>query len=240
MTTTKERPIPFTGEMIRAILARQKTQTRRAIKPQPVLGEHWKHGWIVDGEAVDIPVAYSPYGIPGDRLWAKETWRIAGLMYDDAPMIQYRADGIERECDPIDGPGAWDDDKYLKWCHRQWGYMDIDCPKAGIEADTEGIFSWTTETNPNRWHPSMFIPRWACRIMLEVTGVRVERLQEISEGDAVAEGWPRHLELFHTINAESKALNWFSRLWDTINQPRGFGWETNPRVWVVEFEVLEP
>lgn len=171
---------------------------------------------------------------PGDRLWAKETWRVASLLYDDAPMIQYKADGVEREGDPIDGPGAWNDDKYLEWCHRQWEYMAIDCAKAGIEADTEGIFHWATETNPNRWRPLIFMPRWASRILLEVTGVRVERIQDISEEDAVAEGIEPK-EPNHVVSSRYR----FGQLWNSINRKRGFGWDTNPLVRVIEFKVLK-
>ena len=341
MTTIKERPILFNGEMVRAILARQKTQTRRVIKPQPWRGNlpdvrdawvwspkkqatgltyaemarayyirmawaghvrnphalvgyapyaagdrDWQSGmpptdgyYYVRGFAEDKPVwlrrflskdypgeditpgllwgwneqddpeAIGIEGLslesirwkrPGDRLWTRETWRIASLPEDDAPMIQYRADEVERICDPIDGPGAWDEDRYEEWCMCQWRYMETDCAKAGIEADPYGVFHWTTKTNPNRWHPSIFIPRWASRILLEVTDVWPERVQDISGEGAIAEGWPRHLELFPTVNTAAKALSWFSSLWDTINQARGFAFDTNCWVWVVEFKVLEP
>jgi len=180
---------------------------------------------------------FSPYA-SGDRLWVKETWRIASLMYDDAPIIQYRADGTEQPCDPIDGPDAWDDDKYLEWCLRQWAHMEVDCAKAGIEADLDGIYDWTKETNPNRWRSSRFMPRWASRLTLEVEDGWAEQLQRITAEDCFAEGWPRHLELFPTVNMESKALNWFSSVWDKINAKRGFGFDVNPWVWVTKFALL--
>ena len=69
-----EKPILFSGEMVKAILDGTKTQTRRIIKPQPVFGEIWKHGWTVDPEMMDIPNSYCLYGIPGDSLWVREAW----------------------------------------------------------------------------------------------------------------------------------------------------------------------
>jgi len=85
------------------------------------------------------------------------------------------------------------------------------------------------------WTPSIFMPRWACRITLEIVNVRIEQVQSISPADAIAEGWPKHLELFPLVNQESKALRWFQYLWDSINAKRGFDWGSNPWVWVIEF-----
>lgn len=95
-----------------------------------------------------------------------------------------------------------------------------------------------------KWKPSIFMPRWASRITLELTGVRVERLQEISEDDAISEGvrgmekelsgGDSGLESAYILNAR----NAFSALWDTINARRGFSWETNPWVWVLTFKRL--
>jgi hypothetical protein len=90
-----------------------------------------------------------------------------------------------------------------------------------------------------KWKPSIHMPRWASRIALEVTGVRVERVQDISEGDAIAEGIEPHFaaiaEMSHdAISPESE----FALLWDSINAKRGYSWDSNPWVWVVEFKVL--
>lgn len=79
------------------------------------------------------------------------------------------------------------------------------------------------------------MPRWASRTLLEVTGVRAERVQDISAQDCFAEGWPRHLELFPLTNTESKALRWFAALWDKLNAKRGFGWDVNPWVFATTF-----
>jgi len=94
--------------------------------------------------------------------------------------------------------------------------------------------------------PSIFMPRWASRITLEVTAVRVERLQEITDSDAVEEGVTRHLrstlgwsfeESEETFNI-AQARDTFRLLWDHLNAKRGYGWEKNPWVWVIEFKRL--
>jgi len=92
--------------------------------------------------------------------------------------------------------------------------------------------------------PSIFMPRWASRITLEVTAVRVERLQEITEGDAISEGMSDDLikkefppsECFRKPTARES----FRILWDHLNAKRGFGWDVNPFVWVIEFKRLLP
>lgn len=86
-----------------------------------------------------------------------------------------------------------------------------------------------------KWKPSIHMPRWASRINLEITDIRVERLQEINEEDAKHEGVKR-------INAGDFGMEtWssaFRNLWDSINSKRGYGWDTNPWVWVIEFKRI--
>lgn len=86
------------------------------------------------------------------------------------------------------------------------------------------------------WRPSIFMPRKFSRITLEIVSVRVERVQDISGEDAQAEGWPRAQELFPGVNTNSKAQDWYRKLWDSINAKRGFGWDKNPWCWVLEFK----
>lgn len=203
----KERPILFSAPMMRAILAGKKTQTRRVVKPQPpglwmkpetaVITDHhgcWAFSRIApNGMAVAWPRGANsircPYGVPGDRLWVRETW------FPETPnRAIYRADG-EFE-DGYAGPG---------------------------------------------WRPSIHMPRWASRIILEVTDVRVERVQAITEEDAKAEGVPP--ERAARIGADHGTLQHtlaFAVLWDSINAPRGFGWATNPWVWCLTFKRVLP
>jgi hypothetical protein len=89
------------------------------------------------------------------------------------------------------------------------------------------------------WTPSIFMPRWASRITLEITGIRVERVQDITEEDAIKEGATDYTILSGVEAATQTHLQWpqreFSILWDSIYSAKGLGWEKNPFVWVVEF-----
>lgn len=178
-----DKPILFSGPMIRALLDGRKSQTRRVLKPQPTIAplaseqleDHELRGWL------DIPVGDDfatvkrlPFAI-GDRLWVRETWNVP--------------------------------DAYLASERRETalGLMN---------------YAATPWAIPGRWRPSIHMPRWASRLTLIVTDVRVQRLQEISEADARAEG---ALTGDHSVYA-------FSQLWDSLNADRGFGWEANP--WV--------
>ena len=223
----KERPILFSGPMVLALLAGTKTQTRRAVKPQP-----WASCLIEEGMDGEAPFIYSalhgegpghdvqewrspctcPYGQPGDRLWVRETF-VQGWDYDPVTdcIQQFDADGKKR---PIK---TWyrADDADIDWC-------DAD----GWEANTP-------------WKPSIHMPRSASRITLEVTGVRAERLQDISEADAQAEGWTRRPEVSTDPQVHKEAArDWFMDLWESINGPGS--WGANPWVWCVSFSRVMP
>lgn len=167
-----ERPILFSGEMVRAILEGRKTQTRRVMKPQP----DTEFPCVYDRECL--------YGIPGDRLWVREAFSI----YDhpEGPVCFYKADHPQ--------------DEYLKW------------------------------------RPSIHMPRWVSKILLEITDIRVERLKDISEEDAKAEGVVIGVEEFKVTGTDRPYKLAYSLLWDLINAKRGFGWDVNPWVWVIEFK----
>lgn len=201
-----EHPILFSGEMVRAILAGHKTQTRRIVKPQP--GCEWYptvshyHPTIIDRHGDEQPGAeiYGaaderegrkfPYGKPGDRLWVRETW-VSGWMVN---------------------PNA-----------------DWDVVKSGKAADVMYLADAPHYVGYKiKWRPSIFMRRAASRITLEVTAVRVERVQDISQDDAIAEGLPC------TVFARSE----FVKLWETINGKRA-PWASNPWVWVIEFQKID-
>lgn len=91
---------------------------------------------------------------------------------------------------------------------------------------------------PGKTYPSIHMPRWASRLTLEITGARVERVQEIGEADAKAEGIRDLLTRPDTVTVKP-ATACFIRLWDSINATRSFGWDANPWVWVVEFKRVE-
>ena len=225
----KEHPIIFSAEMIRAILAGRKTMTRRVIKPQPFTANgcwQWSkkcyedennHCLIEEEDRfLDFMANHSPYGVPGDRLWVRETW-CAHQNYNDIK--------------PSDLPS-------LK--HLQNGITYMTDVYAGEKS------TWMGKTRSPR-----FMPRWASRIDLLVKNVRAERLQKISEEDAIAEGighgficnagWPdyEHINKYGVCElTQDTAYQSFASLWDSINAKRGHGWDANPWVWVIEFDRL--
>ncbi len=215
----KERPILFSAPMVRALLAGAKTQTRRVVKPE---GAHHifqfrgttaakgadeptgEWGWCGSESVVNKHIR-CPYGQPGDRLWVRET---------HAPQS--------------DCWGAWE-----SWLRGDGGPAPIIHYAADFKPFQDGQGFTIRKPFIDKWRPSIHMPRWASRITLEITGVRVERLQEISEADALAEGVRNSLHLPGGRFAREN----FEHLWWTIN---GDGsWEANPWVWVIEFKRIE-
>jgi hypothetical protein len=212
-----ERPILFSGPMVRAILSGQKTVTRRACKPQPSALAHTKAAdgtpmgsWWETGKNINR----CPYGQPGERLWVRESF------------TDLRGTGIEHRPDPA-GP-------------LQRYAFAADSPPGSHSDEVRKDYGI-------KWKPSIHMPRSACRILLEITAVRVERLQDITEQQAEAEGVERpenitnvdvwdgpERELFNAMN-QPRAR--FVRLWGDINGPES--WAANPWVWVVEFKRVE-
>jgi hypothetical protein len=237
----RERPILFSGEMIRALLREDspKTQTRRVMKPQPYSngyavakgGERdnigstyprgeimchndyyppsatlWRGGWL-GADAGELECC--PYGQPGDRLWVREAWETGCR---PCPNAGWR-DGIEYRAD--DYPGR--DERDFLPLHPAPDDVDL-----SVYGGRSG------------WRPSIHMPRWASRITLEITDVRVERVQDISEDDARAEGVTPHHPTIRNVHRLH-----FSDLWERINGPRGYGWDANPWVWCITFRGVE-
>ncbi len=206
----KERPILFSGEMVRAILDGKKTQTRRVVKPQPsadcILVEFQvdstKPWWITSDPGHKSVYEYiSPYGLPGDRLWVRETWDVRFLEGVLEKQLCFRAD-----------------------------MTSIKCPE-----------NFKGELNYN-WRPSIFMPRWASRILLEIVNIRVERLQDITESDAEKEGMTvKKVNIpqpgFKVGDPLESYRDVFKFLWNSINGK--YPWESNPWVWVIEFKKFE-
>ena len=244
---TRERPILFSGPMVRAILEGRKTQTRRAVKPRDptwtysCVDDADGQAWLYESDDVgEWHEAACPYGEPGDRLWVRETWRCTGGA--DRKGIIYRADEGGRIPDAFALLGL--DELGRKWLdHGQWPDWDR------LVYDT---------AQSTTWRPSIHMPRWASRINLKVMGVRIERVQEISEEDAQAEGvdaaddYPGYCPECHGYGVTGCCCDYsqdcvtcatakgrFSALWDSINAKRGFSWNTNPWVWVISFRRTE-
>lgn len=230
-----ERPILFSGSMIRALLAGTKTQTRREVKLHGKLadgadvvvhdGQVWKPARVDYEGYVDCP-----HGSPGDRLWVREAWRIGSWTEDGRFAIDYQADNHARR--------EWlqlpvDDDIGR---NRYWRYLDQcrkDCIRAHLPL-VDGNWTWEPGKSPCRWRPSIHMPRAFSRIDLEITGVRVERLQEISDEDLCAEGIQEWID--RGIDHDGYPRDAFRSLWESINGPGS--WALNPWVWVVEFRRI--
>lgn len=244
-TEVQERPILFKGEMVRAILEGRKTQTRRVVKPQPDKDGGWKGCTSIGDHNID---EFCPYGQLGDRLWVRETWRIVGWWEGEPYWIEYK-DGTRKE-EPGDSLD-YDEDKYAELSMQ----CDNDCMDAGLKTDEDGAYHIPEEQEvPTRWRPSIFMPRWASRLTLEITGLRVERLQEISDADVAAEGVSvvfhepgkfgienpcatGNVELPNGHHVYSTARGCFAALWDSINGKK-HPWESNPWVWVISFNKI--
>jgi len=214
----RERPILFSAPMVRALLAGTKTQTRRIAKPvkHPDLGNLYDAGALVlEQEPQHVIDRACPYGQPGDRLWVRETWSSDFAGHYPNDRVWYAAD---------------DDRQH-----------DIE-----VRNGVRGIYSPESQQFvPFRWRPSIHMPRSACRLALETTGVRVERLQAISQADAMAEGvWTAGAAKESGILDRSPGggvlnhVGAFRNLWEEINGADA--WQDNPWVWVVEFRVLHP
>lgn len=230
ITQPRERPILFNGDMVRALLAGTKTQTRRLVKPQPDDTHNGQPYWHIGGlrtSWLQRPVGAEPhwgnnplpcpYGQPGERLWVRESW---------TP-------------DPVDD-GDWN---YTSWAGCKEGRI------AGVPERFRDpghvIYAAHWEGAPLRWTPSIHMPRWASRIRLEITEVRAERLQDITEADARAEGITDggclncgNPEPCGCSEPAPDARDSYARLWMSINGDES--WAANPWVWVVKFKVVQP
>jgi hypothetical protein len=226
MPEIKERPILFSAPMVRAILEGRKTVTRRAVNPQPVLcdrsGFNWKgHSYGLGSDGAGTVRNFSkyscPFGTPGDRLWVRETWYCNHFEVQKGPYLQ--------PADMVDLDQARED--------------------GDLVYAADGLTPY--EQEQPTWKPSIHTPRWVSRILLEITDVRVERLKDISEEQALAEGvrpyadhaefgeW-YHVEGIETYSAEPSMS--FELLWSSINGTES--WTANPWVWVVEFKRVTP
>ncbi len=193
----KERGMIFNAEMVRALLDGLKTQTRRIIKDCTV-GRDPISKFIKIGKKFigcypeDVPELIReccPYGVPGDRIWVRETWAEAGASAPDLKL--YRANYPEH---------------------------------------VPSIYENVPPAEEIRWTPSIHMPRTASRILLEITGVRVERLRSMSQDDARAEG-------VIAASGPMEAGLAFRELWDSIYGEES--WKANPWVWVIEFKRVE-
>lgn len=216
--TVKERPILFSGEMVRAILDGRKTQTRRVVK---------------------VPKWIEKLGGDLDRAFPDKAFGVT-------PCLQVPC-SVDGSVQRLRNPWMWPSPIRL-WVRETWNHYDIWTP--GPEGYGKAIYRATDEPGKQGgWRPSIFMPRWASRITLKITNVRVERLNEISDADALAEGmspmegncgffWkdgePQEIPCCECCDTPKLR---FAELWDTINGKK-HPWSSNRWVWVIEFKKI--
>ena len=225
----KMKPILFSGEMVRSILAGTKTQTRRVVKPQPSYVNSLGIPFYPGGKG---PVDYrvNPYGQEGSYLRGKETtWMWCAKVISGVTLKTKKPKVCWLECRNV---------KPI-YCADQ-SEAPTHVPEGMVEKVGDVTYQWRKKIG-------RFLPGWASRMTLEITGIRVERLREISEEDALAEGIHEfkcpQISYFHarkTAPTEDHFLTpvrAYMDLWETINGPDS--WAKNPFVWVVEFKRVE-
>lgn len=230
-----DRPILFSAEMVRALLTGRKTVTRRVIKPLPVVtmreyGDYREVIWKDDNHLCNIggggtfeemlrsAAGRCPYGAAGDRLWVREVHYCFG------------------HWEPVDGPR-----KRTRTGRQRWRFVrDSDAVRyAPPIGHRLGMHHADPATSA--WHKRLarFMPRSAARLALEVVSVRVERVQEITPGDVLAEGVPPRAWQRTDVPFDADLVPDFAALWDRINAERGYPWVDSPFVWVITFKVLQ-
>ena len=226
-TEVKERPITFNAPMVKALLVGSKTVTRRPLKPQPIdvienkpIESNGVRSWcaLTDKNPGRGKMIRCRLGEVGDRLWVRESFYIDDYRYESGPLPK-RAPRLE------DGMLIYSADGT---CCEQFG--ECQCGGKGCP-----------------WRPASRMPKWASRITLEITSVRVERLHAIGKDGRKAEqvkaegiedvAIAREREWFHPDDAPAIA---FKRLWDSIYAKKRLGWEANPYVWRIEFKRINP
>lgn len=196
-----DKPIIFSGAMIKALLDGRKTQTRRVLgNSGPGRGRSnifsaqigWSDSYVLDPGNANWRERDTPYA-PGDRLWVRECWRTASAYDDLSPSQMGGEEPIRYEADQ-----AW----------QTWG--------------------WGRPHSTGRHRAARHMPRWASRLTLIVTEVRVQRLQEISRGDAMEEGCP-----FANMADGPNPRDWYRDIWNSIHGPDA--WDANPWVAAISF-----
>lgn len=220
-----ERPIPFSAPMVRAILEGRKTQTRRVVKPLP----SWQVHSVCEPSGAADPWAvwfHYPETVRVGHLRECPYGKPGDRLWVRESFQPLLADGFEGRPNYKNGEGF------------QIGYCATDGIQEYYDQSTDSAFC-------SKITPSIFMPRWASRLTLEITEVRVQRVQDISEEDAEAEGVepgcyecgeiPHHAAC---LGRNDVYVDSFVRLWDSINAKRGFGWHKNPWVWAPTFKQI--
>ena len=220
----KETPIIMSGNHPQLIFDGIKTQTRRVIKPQPYELHH--HGgkvvWAYKKGMLATPyywLGHCPYGQVGDRLYIKESHKLEMVLGGDG--IKWVKCSYRLEVG---------DDGGVRWF--RWTDLTL-----ATQSRLVKIKTW------NKWRPARFMYRFLARILLEITEVRVERVQDISYENCYSEGIskdsPRERRINQLVTELVTPKTYFKELWDSLNAKRGYGWDPNPWVWPISFKVAK-
>lgn len=215
MDEFKVKPILFGAEMVRALIDGRKTQTRRVMKLQPEAfgstGWLYGGGYYADDSQMQSHLFHDVYGEKGSPY---------GSVYTDGTVdVLWVRETWQAQCQ--DG----------RWWHE-------------VPKDERDLHNWAFtnpvapafEATPPKWMPSIFMPKMATRLILEVTSIHVERVQDIDVDDIVAEGaFPPDKNI--GLGGQFAVEAWWD-LWDAINAKRGYSWSSNPWVWVVGFKQI--
>jgi hypothetical protein len=214
-----EKPILFSGPMIKAILEGRKRMTRRVAKVDSFGNLQLRSGWSIQADCSlqDVKQERLPWH-HGMRLWVREVCWMWGQW----------------------GHNGRTPTGLVKWRFHPIGKQVLYDRPEGELARRGGEPGWV-------YRHARFMPRWASRITLELTGVRVERVQDISTADVEAEGFDVASKLPPVVppGTNVEMLAWmvaqdlFAKTWDKLNGKRGFPWESNPWVWVLEFKRVD-
>lgn len=216
MTEPKEKPILFQGEMVRAIIEGRKTQTRRLLVKSTEFKGPYNPAYIQAHRNSDGWKKICPYGEIGGVLWVRERFKVAefsagherntesGFDFEEAGCrVVYAADGENRDINDL-----------------------------FVSDEVNEIAQAERAFKKNGDSPGIHMPRWACRLRLKITDIRVERLQDISHKDAIAEGVE-----YDVSKTDGWPLSRFESLWKKIHGKES--WDSNPWLWVLDFEVLK-
>ncbi|WP_210448192.1 hypothetical protein [Pantoea ananatis] len=216
----KERPILLSAEMVRAVLDGRKTQTRRVIQ-SPAKSMQANGQKVID------------YREPGDKWYGDHVF---SMRNQSGTWCDYTKEQFLAKC-PFGAVGD------RLWVRETWTHESIDAEGGSYSPDYRVMANG--QPLDGRWRPSIHMPRWASRITLEITGVRVERLQDISAKDVTDEGIKTLAESMWGpqwwVDAPQAAINdahlQFSIIWSKIYGEES--WQANPWVWVIEFKRVE-
>ena len=257
----KQTPILFSTPMVQAILDGRKLQTIRVVKPQPEeMHSNYPipvNDFVKDLETLNakglcnissrgatkgMAIPDCPYGQIGDLLWVRETTKVGAWDHEENTVA------FDYKASPELTKTPWvqfdDDEKFIELTDKLIKKLD----KLGIEPNVDEenecfTYKWEPGQSPFKWTPAIHMPKAACRIWLEITDIKIERLKDISEEDAIAEG-------IYEIEYKGISFNFsggnptgyakptgaFNALWESINGKDS--WELNPWVWVITFKKV--